>query len=130
MAFLGYFGHFLRFGVVLGILVILGVFLSFLRFHRIFYFLFFLFFLFKVFGLFWSFWSIYRFQNSKFQILLCINGFKQGILKSMDFESRYFKYIDLKSKTKSKSKYLNTTLIKWASLFIIIYETEDRKSVV
>ena len=27
----------------------------------------------------------------------------------MDFESRHFKYIDLKSKSKSKSKYLNGT---------------------
>ena len=42
----------------------------------------------------------------------------------MDFESKHFKYIDLKSKTKSKSEYPNATLMKWAILFIIIYETE------
>ena len=66
-------------------------------------------------GLFWSFyvfWSIYRFQNSKFQFFLCINKSKQEILKSIDLESRHFKSIDLKSKSKSKfkSKYLNATL--------------------
>ena len=74
---------------------------------------FFIFFILKFFGLFWSFyvfWSIYRFQNSKFQILLCINGSKQEILKSINFESRHFKSIDLKSK--SKSKYPNATLLK------------------
>ena len=35
---------------------------------------------------------------------------KQEILKSMDFELRHFKSIDLKSKFKSKSKYPNATL--------------------
>ena len=61
-------------------------------------------------------WSIYRFQNSKFQILLCINGSKQEILKSMDFESRHFKSIDLKSKSKSKSKYPNATNVTHINL--------------
>jgi hypothetical protein len=86
-----------------GILVILEVLENFFKF------------ILEVLGLFWSFWgfyvfwSIYGFQNSKFQILPCINGSKQEILKSMDLKSRHFKSIDLKSKSKSKSKYPNAT---------------------
>ena len=95
--FRGCFGDFNDFR---GILVILEIF-------EIFLFL-------EVLGLFWQFyvfWSIYRFQNSKFQILLCINESKQEILKSMNFELRHFKFIDLKSKSKSKFKYPNTTRV-------------------
>ena len=56
------------------------------------------------------------FKILNFQILFCINESKQENFKLMDFESRHFKSLDLKFK--SKSKYPNATLgFVWYSLF-------------
>ncbi len=57
-----------------------------------------------------------QFTGFKILILnppLYTNGSKQEILKSMDLESRHFKSIDLKS----KSKYPNTTYLNVGNEF-------------